>query len=264
MNNNTHKKIYHTLIYFIIIFSTLLIVGSLLVIKVNNEDILLKTNIERNKRNEARMALKDVTTRFQQDIKNGRVDPNDIKSVSKWAEQNFAGLRNGTKTSDGFIIELSSEMFVYDGSPDCSKNIDIDKGRYMKDEAVMHKDPKKAEIALNQMRLGINTIAGDNFYWNFDGKPEWLEWLNVPEEPLLGIDDQPRTIRGIKNPNFKKYLFVLGTQSDEAFEPYKGVFDRMQDITNYIYILLGLSFFLIIFSLFRLVYIEFHKCPARE
>lgn len=259
-NMKSKTKINFHLIVFTVIFSIMLLISGSMITRMQQYKKDLVNTIEQRKRNDARMALRDSIERFDKAVKSGIVNPNDINSVANWARDNFAGLRNGSSTSDGFIIELGSEQFVDDQSTDCQKP-EFSNGRYMKDEAKMHKDPKLAEQMLNKMRVGIATKYGDNYSWNFDGNPEWLEWDIYPPDSILGLNDEPKTIKGIKNHNYKKYLFVLGTQSDEILGSYGDVFKQIDRVINLFYIVLFLSLTSMIYKLFYLVYIELHYKP---
>lgn len=258
---NPKRKINAILICYTLIFSFMLTVSGLLITSIQNYKTNLIKNIEEQKREDARILLRDAVNRFDRAIVLGQVDSNNIDSVAKWSYNNFSGLRNGSATSDGFIIELGSEQFVDDQSLDCQKPEFKSNGRYMKDEAAMHKDPKLAELILNKMRIGVSTKHNDNYYWNFDGSPEWLEWTIYPPNITIGLNDEPKTIRGIKNPNYKRYLFVLGTQQDEILKQYQNTFNMIDNITKLIYLLLFTSLVSLTIKMFYLVYIELHYKP---
>jgi hypothetical protein len=190
-------------------------------------------------REQARTTLKEVGVRFDEDVASGALNPNDRFALQEWCKKNISGLRNGGPTGDGFVIEIGSEIFIWDGSPDCAKPIFIINGRYMKDEAQMHQRPDLAEKALDLMRLGVDTTANDNYYWQFDDSKELLEWIVKPSG-MNGFNGEPRTIGGVNNTNYSKILIQLGTQEDEILKPYQETFDRLE-YTEYRLILVSVG-----------------------
>ena len=237
-------KLKHRIILQILIFTTmigLLFVttkSSIILSNFTNFESQILSDIEQTERNQARMQLENIRNIAIQDIQNGQLNVNDKYSMQLWAKKNVSCLLNGGPTGDAFMIELGTEQFIWDGSPDCSKTEFIKNGRYMKDEIEMHKNKEQADKMLNLMILWIDTKLGDNYWWQFDDAVEWLEWIVIPIDKY-GFNGEASTIGGLKNTEYKKLIIVLGTQSDEATYSYKESVKSVHTIKMDLYVTLG-------------------------
>lgn len=215
------------------------VVGSYCVSTINKTKAEAKENLEIQQRQQARRTLSYLRDMLIRDIKEDEVDVKNKSQVQTWFRDHVSGVLNGGDSGDVFVIELGSEQFIWDGSPDCAKDEFLTNGRFMKDESQYHQRPDLAVKALDKMRLGIDTKEGDNNYWQFDDGKEYLEWVVIPVDKL-GFDNEPYTIGGIKNPNYNKILIQLGTQEDEAMKPHLKTFKEMEYLSSAI-LLLALS-----------------------
>lgn len=234
------------------IIGIILFTGSRAIYTIETSVDILKSQLEQHWREQARNTLDDVINQFDNDSTNGLIDLYDNASIGSWTNIHFSGIRNGGPTSDGWVAELASEEFIDDQSEDCSRDEFEINGRFFKDEAIMHVDPELAEKVLNRIRSGEPTKYGENIWWNFDGEPEWIEFKFYPIK--RGLGGEPRTIGGIKNESFRRFVFVLGTQSDEIYAPYKSYILRQESIIKYLYILITTSFISSIIFMFVVIF----------
>lgn len=253
------KNIYIQNIINVIVFGICLGVvffGTLIVTNLKNTEENMKTHIEQEWRQQAKRTLANIQDQFMYDVNHGTVDPSDELSLQEWAKRNISGVLNGGPTGDMFMINLGNEKFIWDGSPDCAKPEFITNGRYMKDEAPMHYDKDKALEILDKMRLAQSTLnTNDNYSWNFDGSPEYLEWVVIPPGSL-GFNSEPATIGGVKNKNYSKLLIALGTEKDETESTFAKDFTTIETAINDINILVSLSVTICIFNLIIYVYLN--------
>lgn len=212
--------------------------------------------IEKTWRVQARRTLNDVRDNFNMDVKSGVINPSDELSIQNWSKRNIAGIINGGPTGDIFVINLGNEKFLWDGSPDCARPEFITNGRYMKDESVLHKDKTQAEKMIEMMKLANDTHEGDDYWWNFDGSPEYLEWVVVPAGKL-GFGDEPSTNGGIKNLKYSKILIQLGTQKDEVEAPYRYIFENINKLKGCVRILISICSFICVLNM--TIYVFFTK-----
>lgn len=248
-------RINFTLILLTIAFAAILLFSGYTINVIKHYKSDLQSTIEERKRADARLLLKDAIDRFDHDIKTKQVDPSSLESVSQWANYNFLGLRNGSSTSDGFIIELGTERFVCDAS----FNGKVSSFRTVEEDIESHYNPSLAKEAYNKIKLGLSSIQGDNVTCNDDGSPEWLEWVVYPTTVSIGVNDEPKSVDGTKNSKYRKYIFVMRTQESETFAPYEIIFYTMKYMIFTIYILLFILLIFIICILFYMVYHEYIK-----
>ena len=233
---------------------SLIYTGSLIIKR--NEDLKsnISQNIEIEWRAQAKRTLANVREQFMYDVKHNVVDPSNEASLQEWAKRNISGVLNGGDTSDAFMINLSNEKFIWDGSPDCAKPEFITNGRYMKDEAAMHADKAQATYIINKMRLGTDTINSyEKNWWNFDGSPEYLEWIVIPPG-YLGFDYESKTVGGVKNKEYKKVLIALGTQKDEVESTYINTYKEIDAINNMVRIFVSISVIICVFNMIIYIY----------
>ncbi|MCX7871593.1 MAG: hypothetical protein N2485_08550, partial [bacterium] len=139
-------------------------------------------------------------------------------------------------------------------SPDCAKPEFLVNGRYMKDEAQMHKNPSLALKMLDEMRKMYSTIYENyNYYWEFDNSPELLEWIIIPNDKF-GFNEEPYTNGGIKNSKYVSYILVLGTQKDEIMMPYQEIFKNFDNIIFISRIIIIIYFIALIMSLLMIIW----------
>lgn len=251
--NKSFIKIHMILILTSIIFVAILVLSGYSVGKINNYENNVKYTIEQQKRSDARILLKDAIDRFDYAIKIGQVNPTNEESVNKWASYNFSGLRNGSATSNGFIVELGEEVYVSDSSVNYNTIFKDPARKTIKDEVKLNSSTKEA---FKKIKLGIDSSLDDNVSCSINGENEWLEWANYPTAISVGIQDEPIMINGSKNSHYKKYVFIIRTKEDEIFKSYETIFSTLSYIVNIIYILLGVLLFVIICAMFYLVYLE--------
>ena len=219
MSNKKHVQQIINMVAFTICIC-IVVFGIKLMNDIELSRVNLETNIEKEWRLQAKRTLSDVANGFNYDMQQGLVDPNDEVSLQQWAKRNIAGILNGGQTGDAFMINLSDEKFIWDGSPDCAKPEFIINGRFMSDEAEMHQDKEQAEYILDKMRLARSTLdTYDDNWWNFDGSKEYLEWVVIPPG-ILGFDNESKTNGGVLNNKYSKVLIALGTQKDEVESIY--------------------------------------------
>lgn len=234
----------------------MIIVGTKIIESQQQNKELLKANIEREWRQQAKRTLANIQDQFMYDVNHGTVDPSDELSLQTWAKRNISGVLNGGSTGDMFMVNLGNEKFIWDGSPDCAKPEFVTNGRYLKDESPLHQDPLKAEEIVGKMRLAQNTLnTDDNYWWNFDGSPEFLEWIVIPPGSL-GFNSEPTTIGGIKNNKYSKILIALGTQDDEIESAFSKNFETIDKTMNDIQLFISVSVGICIFNLIIYVYLN--------
>lgn len=241
-----------------ILYSIFLILCSTLVTNLKSFKSNLQTAIEQSWRQQARITLADVINKFDYAINNGEVDANDVESVSKWCSINYRGVRNGGLTSDGFVIELNSNMLIVsDYLVDISKPDSIH-NHLSKDDSI-YGEFELIEDIIKKIKTFSDTKYNDNYYWVLDGQTEWLEWKTYPTN-LLGKDDY-YTDEG-ENVSFNKYVFVLSTNMNEVYSYY----DFINDIDLFIKVIhysLMISLCFIIITIFYITYNEFNKNESR-
>lgn len=240
--------------------------GSSAVFKIDRSMVDLKTDIEQHWREQARNTLNHTLDVFEKDYMLDLVDLYDNGSIEEWANKNFSGIRNGSSTSDGWIGEIGEGIIISDQSPDCMifvedediENPVIEKDRYFKNEHIGHVDPEQAKLVFKRISSGAKTTYGDNIWWKFNEDEEWLEFAYYPN--INGVDGEYRTVKGAKNDKFKRYVFVLGTQSEEIFSKYTMVFEKQRVIKYLIYFTMFVSF---ISSVIFMTVIIFKRCPSK-
>ena len=224
--------------------------SSTIISHLNLQKENLYTSIETEWRQQAKRQLAGIQDKFMYDLNAGLVDPTNEYSLQQWAKINISGILNGGETGDVFMINLQDEKFIWDGSTDCAKPIFITNGRFMKDEADLHQDKEQAVYILDKMRLAKSTLdTNNNYWWNFDGSLEYLEWVVIPPG-ALGFDGETITTGGIKNQNYSKILIALGTQEDEV----RHTFDKqVQIIDQNIYEIQAIVMIAIVICIFNMI-----------
>lgn len=176
-------------------------------------------SVKQQWRAQARRTLAALRDTLNEEVDMQIVNPFDDKELELWAKIHMSGVRNGGETSDGFMIDAKTGKFIWDGSPDCAKDLDCNTYRFLVEEAHTHKNATLAAVTISKMMQNFSTQAGDNIYWEYDDSPELLEWVIAPRE-RIGFGDQPNTIGGVTNTAYKGVLIALGTQTDEILAPY--------------------------------------------
>ena len=233
--SNRYSRIAINIFAFILCLS-ISMVGLSSVTGISNTKVDIKENIEIQQRQQARRTLNYLRDMLIRDIKEDEVDVKNKTQLQEWFKDHVSGVLNGGDTGDVFVIELGSEEFIWDGSPDCAKDEFTSNGRFIKNESQYHKRPDLAVKALEKMKLGIDTKEGDNNYWQFDDSKEYLEWIVIPADKL-GFDSEPYTIGGIKNPEYNKILIQLGTQEDEVMKIHNKTFEELDYLRMSIWLL---------------------------
>ena len=256
--NKKVTKVNTILVIVSIIFISVLLLAGYSIDRVSNFRSDFSNSIEQQKRSDARILLKDVVSRFDNAINEGSVDPSSTTSVNKWATYNFNGLRNGSSTSDGFILELGEETYVSDSSISSYNITYSGSSKKVSDVLEYNGDSKELQSIFDRMNLGIDTSYNENISCTINGQKEWLEWADYPTTISVGVNGEPQTEWGLKNPNYKKYVFVLRTKEDEIFKPYQTIFYTLSYVVTIIYILLVALLFFIICIMFYIVYTEYN------
>lgn len=154
-------------------------------------DNLLKTNVEQEKRYQARNNLEQIKHCFDNTIKNNDTYRTLYICTTK-SKTSFTG--------DAYVLDSRTLQFVYENSRDVP-DYEI---MYFTEESVgkTFRDWKSAETALTTMLLGKDSEINVNAEYLFDNSPEWLEWiyLNAPDNQEL--------------------IVVQGTQEDEVMKQY--------------------------------------------
>lgn len=122
-----------------------------------------------------------------------------------------------TPTGDIFAVNLKSKEFVFDPSVDCY----VDGGKKMTadDECKLHQengDPIACVEAIKIMSQGYDSYPGLDTTWNYDGSPEYLEWIIFPSESL-GVGGVMRN----GQQESEQILIAIGIQEDELFQSFK-------------------------------------------
>lgn len=241
----------------IIVFALCLVMvvtGYKITLDVGNIQNNIQNTIIQTWREQARRTLLDLKEQFITGVNDGTIDIDNDPSINHWSSINLAGIRNGGNTSDGFLIKMPQELFEWDGSADCAKPEFLIHGRYLKDEAVLHQRPDLAMNIINEMRKLYDTKSGDNRYWQFDDSKEHLEWIIIPKE-TKGFDNEPLTIGGAINPNYRAFIMVLGTQEDEIMQPYEAQLNKLTNIQNGITTVITIASILSILNMIIFVYL---------
>jgi hypothetical protein len=248
-------------------------------------------------RSSARRTLQVLKGELLDSIKAGEVDPYSNESLQSWARRYLDPIRNLTETSDGFMIEMGSEEFIWDGSPDCAKG---GIKRTMRDEVVDQikaqnyyklkgyqlpisgvirasdldllpptaiEDMKRSRIILHyDYKLADATF--DKMRENYDTRQGdnlyWnfdgsKEYLEwvVVPQPRVGFGGENTTEFGTRNPSYRGILIVLGTQEDELGSMMKGVSSRFYSIRACI----GLATALVLIICILMIRVIGKSCP---
>lgn len=214
--------------------------------------------IEQHWREEARGKLNYLKDMYLEEEAKGLVNSYNEASVQEWFRVHLQNMRNGSPTSDGFVIEMGTETFLYDSSADCALPVGSD-AKTIKDNIPMHKYPKTAEKAYNSMRELQDTKLGNNYFWQFNVEPEWLEWVMIPKD-RTGFKGEPSTIGGTKNKKYRGFLVQLGTQENEIIKQYEKSY-LLFDTLKYLVIMLAVIVFLLtIFNLSIMIMTQNEEC----
>lgn len=137
----------------------LLIVGYLI------GDALLKLEVQESKRNQARLNLGHIEYCYNTLY--------ETKTVVETFNSCVDKLRIGF-TGDVYVFNPKTLEFIYESSRDSG----VPPIYFTKDSVGQYfHDWNSGEVALKQMLLGKNSSQGVNIQYNFDGEPEWLEWI---------------------------------------------------------------------------------------
>jgi hypothetical protein len=253
-NRRTTQNIINIIVFLICLF--IILIGANITSRIS----VIKTNIyisnENEWREQAKRTLSNLQNQFMYDYRHGVVNPYDELSLNNWSKRNLSGVLNGGETGDAFMINLGDEKFIWDGSPDCSRPEFIKNGRYLKNEPNMHHDKKQAQYIINKMRLGQNTTdTYEKYWWNFDGSPEYLEWVVIPPG-ALGFNDESITNGGVRNTNYTKILIALGTQQDEIRSNYTTTINQLDWINAKIKIFISMCVIICMINMIIYVYIN--------
>lgn len=160
-------------------------------------DIILRYEIQENKREQARYNLDQVKYCY-------------LNSVAEFGVQKALKLCTAkSKTSftgDVYILDANTLQFIQENSNDVPED-----GLYFTKESVgkYFQDWNSAIIALKTMQLGKDSQMNVNASYKFNDGIEWLEWKYLPED--------------VKNTNGLSLIAVQGTQQDEALVNFKFV-----------------------------------------
>lgn len=241
-----------------ILYSIFLLLCSTLITDLKTFKSNLQIAIEQSWRQQARLTLADVINEFEYAVENEDVDANNVESVSKWCSINYSGIRNGGLTSDGFVIELNSDMLIVsDYLVDLSKPNSIHNHLSISDSN--YKNFELVEDIIEKIKTFSDTKYNDNYYWINNGQTEWLEWKTYPTN-VLGKDDYYSDDG--ETSSFNKYVFVLSTNKNEIYAYYS----FMDDIDLFIKIInysLIISLCAMIITIFYVTYNEFNKNESR-
>lgn len=251
----TKRKFILNIVNFLIFGSLIfLILFSSNIIEVSKEHTDQRNAVvEQIWRDQLRVTLLDIKEQFLLDLTDGLVDPFNEQSVQHWAELRLSGRKISGPNGDSFVICFPSERVVWDNSTDISGDHDI---RYLGDVLSQHQNPSLAIKVYNEMRKLYTTTRYSSNTWNFDGSPEFLEWVIIPTE-RGGFNNEPKFIDGQLNPDYRVLLIGYGIQKDEIIKPFAQM-DRVIDIQTQR--LIFLNYFLTIGGIvfvFWIFYLEF-------
>lgn len=171
--------------------------------------ILLKNTIESYAREQARQIANWIWQCIKSQVKWNE----DRTELSKISYQCWQAHRSWWPTWDFFVVDLTTKQFIYDWSPDCSKEW-YDRHLTDKEECSLHQNKDLCYSVIKQLKLWFNSTENTKLYWEFDNAPEWLEWKIIPWEREWF--DWPIWFNWLKNINNKQLLVVMWTQSDEV------------------------------------------------
>lgn len=250
------RKINIILITGVILYSVLLFLSTIILGYMNDFNSNLKKTLEQSWRQQARMTLNDVINKLDYEVKQGTIDPNNIEQVAKWCKINYSGIRNGGDLSDGFVVELYSERIIEDKLIDASKDDSCIK--YLDEIQIDNNDyVVQIQSVVDKIKLSVDSGYGDNNYWISNNVEEWLEWKIYPMN-TLGDDGYLTKDDTISSKN-NKYVFVLGTNSDEIYSYYNNIFITIEMVNNIVSIILAVALASLISFILYTTYTEFNK-----
>lgn len=166
--------------------------------------------IEKNAREQARLIAQWIWECINLQVKWWETR----EDLSKISYECWALHRSWWITWDFFVVNLATKQFIYDWSPDCSKDW---YNRHLTDaeECSLHSDSKECSSAIKVLKEWFNSNSQTMLSWKFDDAIEWLEWVVIPGERQWY--EWPIWFGWIKNDKNTQLLVVMGTQSDEVF-----------------------------------------------
>jgi hypothetical protein len=176
MSDNITKKISVTFIVFLMAACFILGIGQMIIQQLDDTKIQVKKQIELSARAQSRRMLNATRNQILNEVdkavkKHGPSILYDHDFIREISFKYVAPLRNAGPTGDAFLIRLRpDEKFLYDGSPDCSKDIFLEKGRYMADELIVQDQAfkllKKHDINIDANKIEMKHIRKikNNYY----------------------------------------------------------------------------------------------------
>lgn len=160
-------------------------------------DIILRYEIQENKREQARYNLEQIKYCYLSSVGQFGVQRS-LKVCTAKSKTSFTG--------DVYILDANTLQFVQENSSDVPE----DRLYFTKDSVGKYfQDWNSGELALKTIRLGKDSQRNVNTSYKFDDGIEWLEWKYLPED--------------VKNTNGLSLIAVQGIQQDEALANFKFV-----------------------------------------
>lgn len=172
--------------------------------------VFIDMNIEKTAREQARYMANWIAQCINERVWSWTYSRAELSKISYECGSSH---RSGWVTWDFFVVNLANNQFVYDGSPDCSKDW-YDRHLSDKEECSLHKNKELCNKVISQLKQWHNSYEWQNLYWEFDDAKEWLEWVIIPSERKWYqwyIWEW-----WVRNKNNTQLLVVMWTQSDEV------------------------------------------------
>jgi len=152
-------------------------------------DVSMRITIENQKRIQARYNLEQIEFCL-----NSMVDTNIVGALTVCTSK-----CRTSETGDVFTFDLDTGEVVYD----VSRDVPLGEKFYFNDDNIdkLWYNADSGKAAMYWLESGKDSTYGMNIWYNYDGEPEWLEWINYERDG-------------------KKYVIVQGTQQDEVFDDY--------------------------------------------
>jgi hypothetical protein len=131
----------------------------------------------------------------------------------------------------------------------------------VKEDIILFKNPDTVQNTLDAMYQGSVSNGNDNFTWVTQSNDRLLiEWTTVPLEANIGINGEPKTDKGVLNPNYKRIVIACSINDDYIKMPFKSQFDELGHLENVIHIsiiiFVALSIILMLYCTWLIYYNE--------
>jgi hypothetical protein len=136
-----------------------------------------------------------------------------------------------------------------------------------KKNIIRYNNPSEVQSTLNAMYQGSVSGNNDNYTWTSHGNENYyIEWTTVPLESTIGLNDQPKTIKGKINPKYERIIIVTAIDSEYVQKPFNSQFDQfsvLQNIVHTAIIIFVAASLVLMLYLVKVVGFD-HKKQAKE